>query len=167
MHQEILLPGTSTVMEYLTFHAALRMPLTQAAAEAAGAAAAAAHGKPLPADASTAQRVAWQLSAAGRAAARAETQAQAQAVRQRVHEVVKVLGLSKVAHSFIGDAFVRGLSGERKARSFHSRVPSRHGTNTQTAACCLAVRLGRSQQSFNPEVWFAAHHLSFQTGRML
>ncbi len=65
-----MLPGTSTVREYLTFHARLRMP--------AGT---------LPS-----------------------------AVAARVAAVESQLSLLKVADSFIGDAFVRGLSGGEKRR---------------------------------------------------
>ncbi|EFJ49894.1 hypothetical protein VOLCADRAFT_104135 [Volvox carteri f. nagariensis] len=74
--QDIVLPGISTVTEYLTFHAALRLP-------AALAAAGTGPGSP----------------AATRAAA-----------------VVSELGLTRVAHSLIGDEFVRGLSGGEKRR---------------------------------------------------
>ncbi len=69
--QEIVLPGASTVTEYLTFHAALRLP-------AALAAAGTGPGSP---------------------------------AAERVAAVVGELGLGRVAHSLIGDEFVRGLSG--------------------------------------------------------
>lgn len=89
VHQEVLLPGSSTVSEYLTFHAALRLPRPPGAGGGGGGGGAAAAG-----DASD--------TASSHAAV----------VRCRVLQVVQELGLAKVAHSFIGDAFVRGLSGE-------------------------------------------------------
>ncbi|KAL6745275.1 hypothetical protein V8C86DRAFT_42591 [Haematococcus lacustris] len=70
VHQDAVLPGTSTVAEYLQFHATLRMP-------------------------------------AGTPPSHIEA---------RVSAVIAQLGLSKVAHSTIGDAFVRGLSGGEKRR---------------------------------------------------
>ena len=89
MHQDILLPGTSTVWEYLTFHAALRMPQQQQQ-----------------------QQLSDGLAAPNRRASASD--AAALAVRRRVGEVVEELGLTRVAHSLIGDAFVRGLSGEEE-----------------------------------------------------
>merc|ERR1711907_812624 len=62
--QDDVLPGTSTVWEYMLFHANLRMPKHYSALER----------------------------------------------KQRAHEVIEQLGLGKVAHSFIGDDFWRGLS---------------------------------------------------------
>lgn len=105
VHQEVLLPGTSTVTEYLTFHAALRMPQQsptegskQAVTEDEGG-----DSSSSPAAASNARRrpVPLMMVEASRAAA-----------RQRVFEVIHELGLSRVQDSLIGDAFVRGLSGQ-------------------------------------------------------
>jgi len=70
VQQEVVLPGTSTVWEYLTFHASLRLP----------------------------------------------AQTPSEEVQERVAAVAEQLGLTKVAHNFIGDAFVRGLSGGEKRR---------------------------------------------------
>ncbi|KAF5834484.1 hypothetical protein DUNSADRAFT_8809 [Dunaliella salina] len=70
VQQEVVLPGTSTVWEYLTFHASLRLPAHTPSEE----------------------------------------------VQERVAAVAEQLGLTKVAHNFIGDAFVRGLSGGEKRR---------------------------------------------------
>ncbi len=99
MHQEILLPGTSTVFEYLAFHAALRMPQSagtsaRQAGESKGGSGGIDGGRPGPSAAAAFQ----------------------EAVRRRVAEVVSELGLERVAHSLIGDAFVRGLSGGEKRR---------------------------------------------------
>ena len=94
MHQEILLPGTSTVWEYLTFHAALRMPQPQQQQQ------------------QLQQPHSDGLTAPNRRAS--ASAAAALAVRRRVGEVVEELGLTRVAHSLIGDAFVRGLSGEEE-----------------------------------------------------
>ena len=68
--QDDVLPGTSTVWEYMLFHANLRMPKHYSALER----------------------------------------------KQRAHEVIEQLGLGKVAHSFIGDDFWRGLSKGEKRR---------------------------------------------------
>eukprot|EP00208_Stichococcus_sp_RCC1054_P008188 CAMPEP_0206149676 /NCGR_PEP_ID=MMETSP1473-20131121/37907_1 /ASSEMBLY_ACC=CAM_ASM_001109 /TAXON_ID=1461547 /ORGANISM="Stichococcus sp, Strain RCC1054" /LENGTH=1805 /DNA_ID=CAMNT_0053547157 /DNA_START=182 /DNA_END=5600 /DNA_ORIENTATION=- len=69
VYQDDVLPGTSTVWEFLSFHAALRLPLLNK-----------------------------------------------QAQGERVWQVVQQLGLEKVAHSFIGDEWVRGLSGGERRR---------------------------------------------------
>lgn len=65
VQQDDVLPGTSTVFEYLLFNAALRMP-------------------------------------------RDVTRHQKE---KRVFNVLRQLGLTKVAHNFVGDQFTRGLSG--------------------------------------------------------
>eukprot|EP00210_Caulerpa_lentillifera_P005025 g4799.t1 len=70
VQQDDVLPGTSTVFEYLLFNAALRMP---------------------------------------REVTRHEKE-------KRVFDVIQQLGLSKIAHSFIGDQFTRGISGGEKRR---------------------------------------------------
>ncbi|GFR46199.1 hypothetical protein Agub_g7730, partial [Astrephomene gubernaculifera] len=69
--QDDVLPGTSTVFEYLAFHAALRLPASR------------------------------------------HSQRQREG---RVWGLVRRLGLTRVVHSFIGDAHVRGLSGGEKRR---------------------------------------------------
>ena len=74
VHQEVLLPGTSTVFEYLLFHAVLKMDPSKIGPN------------------------------------------HKEAIKARVNEVISELGLSRVTHSFIGDAFVRGLSGGEKRR---------------------------------------------------
>ena len=65
VQQDDVLPGTSTVFEYLLFNAALRMPK----------------------DVTRHQK------------------------EKRVFSVLQELGLTKVAHNFVGDQFTRGLSG--------------------------------------------------------
>eukprot|EP00891_Asterochloris_glomerata_P009058 jgi/Astpho2/9058/e_gw1.00133.213.1_t len=69
VQQDDILPGTSTVWEYLRFHAKLRMGAFSS-----------------------------------------------QGIEQQAWSVIQLLGLSKVAHSLIGDAFTRGLSGGEKRR---------------------------------------------------
>ncbi|KAL0042544.1 hypothetical protein WJX79_003095 [Trebouxia sp. C0005] len=69
--QEPELPGTSTVWEYLRFHARLRMP---------------------------------------------DEQKRNNGAESRVWGVISQLGLNKVAHSLIGDAFTRGVSGGERRR---------------------------------------------------
>lgn len=69
VRQDDILPGTSTVFEYLLFNAALRM-------------------------------------------SQSVTRFQKE---ERVFHVLQELGLTKVAHNFIGDQFTRGLSGTEKS----------------------------------------------------
>lgn len=99
--QEIVLPGTSTVTEYLSFHAALRLPAALVRASAGSS--------------SSSKHMFGFGAGGGGGGGSADAGVAAAAltpVQARVAAVVAELGLTRVAKSLIGDDFVRGLSGD-------------------------------------------------------
>jgi ABC-type dipeptide/oligopeptide/nickel transport system ATPase subunit len=88
--QDDVLPGTSTVWEYMVFHDALR-------------------GAGVPSQLSTTSaRTSQSLTQQRRSYLAAQT--------RRIGGLLEQLGLEKVAHSLVGDLFTRGLSGGEKRR---------------------------------------------------
>ena len=86
--QDDVLPGTSTVREYMFFHARMRLPVHASEEECR-------------------ERV-RDSRARGGAAARCAPHAPVRVLVQ-VNEVISLLGLEHVSESLIGDEFVRGI----------------------------------------------------------